>query len=233
METTTIPLGLCQCGCGEPTGIAPSSDANRGWIAGQPVRYRRGHDKRQWNKLALPNPSGLCLCGCGETTPLAMQNSVRRGLIQGQHVRFIPYHQGYMRRGEVRASRRPWTERFPRFVTPGDYCWEWNGKIAQNGYGVLTLDTTGKTVYAHRAAWAFASGEWPVEDADQHVLHTCDNRRCVRYDDVGIYVVRGRELPRRGHLFLGTDADNCHDMWDKGRASPPPIGRRGSRRQEH
>ena len=48
----------------------------------------------------------------------------------------------------------------------------------------------------------FASGDWPPDD--RLVGHTCDNRRCVRADDVGIYIVRGRELPRRGHLFLGT-----------------------------
>jgi len=35
------------------------------------------------------------------------------------------------------------------------------------------------------------------------VLHVCDNRKCVRPD----------------HLFLGTAADNIHDMIAKGRAA--------------
>jgi len=36
--------GLCRCGCGEPTTIANRSRKDRGWIKGQPVPYKRGHN---------------------------------------------------------------------------------------------------------------------------------------------------------------------------------------------
>lgn len=38
--------GLCECGCGEPTGIAKANNAARGWVKGKPRRFRRGHQSR-------------------------------------------------------------------------------------------------------------------------------------------------------------------------------------------
>lgn len=35
-----IPLGLCQCGCGNKTAIAPWSIPSRGWIKGEHVRFK-------------------------------------------------------------------------------------------------------------------------------------------------------------------------------------------------
>ena len=35
--------GLCRCGCGSKTKIAPRTHTNRGWIKGQPQPYLRGH----------------------------------------------------------------------------------------------------------------------------------------------------------------------------------------------
>ncbi len=40
------PSGLCLCGCGEPSPIAPYSDPNKGWIYGQATRYINGHHAR-------------------------------------------------------------------------------------------------------------------------------------------------------------------------------------------
>lgn len=34
---------ICQCGCGLPAPIAKRSNQKRGWIKGQPIRYRMGH----------------------------------------------------------------------------------------------------------------------------------------------------------------------------------------------
>jgi hypothetical protein len=49
------------------------------------------------------------------------------------------------------------------------------------------------------------------------VLHTCDYRRCVRNDDVGVYVIDGIPYPRRGHLVLATHKANMRDMVNKNR----------------
>lgn len=39
----TIPLGLCQCGCGRATRIAPKNDRSKNWVRGVPLLYVRGH----------------------------------------------------------------------------------------------------------------------------------------------------------------------------------------------
>jgi hypothetical protein len=70
------------------------------------------------------------------------------------------------------------------------------GQIDTKGYGELMM--RGKEVRAHRAAWSFENGPIPP---GMHVLHRCDNPKCVRPD----------------HLFLGTNADNMADKTRKGR----------------
>ncbi len=36
-------FGLCRCGCGQSTKIAPRTHSSRGWVKGQPQPYLRGH----------------------------------------------------------------------------------------------------------------------------------------------------------------------------------------------
>lgn len=40
------PSGLCMCGCGEPTSIAPADNKRCGQVQGQPVRYIHNHHMR-------------------------------------------------------------------------------------------------------------------------------------------------------------------------------------------
>lgn len=42
-----IPLGLCQCGCGEKTPIANQTRKSIGWVEGLPIRFIMGHANRQ------------------------------------------------------------------------------------------------------------------------------------------------------------------------------------------
>jgi hypothetical protein len=104
-------------------------------------------------------------------------------------------------------------ERFWANVAKGaeDECWLWLGARVPKGYGVATGDR-GKYVRAHRMSWAIHFGDVPK---GMWVLHRCDNPPCVN----------------PAHLFLGTNADNVADMWDKGRAKPhgvPVKERRGA-----
>jgi hypothetical protein len=47
MQLESIPLGLCQCGCGQRTNLPRTSWAKFGWVAGIPLRYIHGHNPRQ------------------------------------------------------------------------------------------------------------------------------------------------------------------------------------------
>jgi len=84
-------------------------------------------------------------------------------------------------------------EDFYSRVEQGDGCWDWvEGGSGASGYGRACGD------HAHRVSWRFAYG--PIPEG-LWVLHTCDNRKCVRPD----------------HLFLGTNLTNIADMVAKGR----------------
>lgn len=43
-DTSDVPYGYCQCGCGEMTKIISSSHSARGLIKGEPRKYVRGHN---------------------------------------------------------------------------------------------------------------------------------------------------------------------------------------------
>jgi hypothetical protein len=132
---------------------------------------------------------------------------------------------------------RPIEDRFwakvQRTNDPGS-CWQWTAAKTPKGYG--HLGDRGKTIAAHVLAWEIASGE-PVPDG-LLVLHTCDVPGCVRNDDPGIYIVNGVELPRFGHLFLGTHEHNMRDCAAKDRLNTalkvrPELAARGERNGMH
>ena len=114
-----------------------------------------------------------------------------------------------------KAPRLPRDETFNANVAQTAGCWEWTGTLMPNGYGQCSSGERGAHDYAHRRAWELASGESIPEGLG--VYHICDNPPCVRNDDEGTYEVGGRLLPRWGHLFLGTTADNVADKVAKGR----------------
>jgi HNH endonuclease len=82
-------------------------------------------------------------------------------------------------------------------------CWEWQASRHEKGYGWFRLG--GKMRKAHTVAYEYFKGEIP---AGLLVCHECDNPACCNPN----------------HLWVGTVADNTHDMIRKGRNYTTPKG---------
>lgn len=107
-------------------------------------------------------------------------------------------------RGRTGPKPRGWVVRFFESFSPGEpnQCWEWQGNVAKNGYGTLSISNIGYG--AHRLAFVLANRRI---DPDLLVMHSCDNPKCVN----------------PAHLSQGTDADNIGDCVRKGRNQKGPI----------
>lgn len=51
-SSNEIPYGYCRCGCGQKTRLAPRNLDKLGWVKDQPLRFIRGHNKRDYASLA-------------------------------------------------------------------------------------------------------------------------------------------------------------------------------------
>jgi len=82
-------------------------------------------------------------------------------------------------------------------------CWLWQGSLGGNGYAHMSyVDLYGRRYHTgngHVVAWALANGRWPREG--MHIMHTCDNSRCVN----------------PAHLEEGTPKQNAQDRPRTGR----------------
>ena len=77
-------------------------------------------------------------------------------------------------------------------------CWGLLGCSDANGYGVINL--AGTVVCLHRLSWWLANG-LPDMTSAMVVRHKCDNPACANPE----------------HLEIGTQTDNIHDMFRRGR----------------
>lgn len=83
--------------------------------------------------------------------------------------------------------------RFDSKVIKTDGCWIWNSAFTTRGYGFFWVGGKKRSEYAHRVAWQLASGTGIP--SGMHVLHSCDNPKCVNPE----------------HLSIGSAKDNVAD----------------------
>jgi hypothetical protein len=91
-----IPLGMCQCGCGQNTKLAKYSSARDGCVKGEPMRYIHGHNRQ----TKTPNP-------------------IRLGFIDGEQVAFVQFKDG--RESIIDVDSIPYVAPYRWFISPKGY----------------------------------------------------------------------------------------------------------------
>lgn len=167
-DPSTIPVGFCQCGCGQKTKICNSTDRKRGRIKGVPFRYLQGHAPRRKHieyKFDESIGYGFCHCGCGQKTAIAKETDSNRKHVKGKPMLFISGHN--------RRSKKP-----KYIVDEKSGCWIWQRTKNKKGYG-RARDADGNPAAAHQIAYQEANG--PIPEGLQ-IDHLCGNPSCVNPD---------------------------------------------------
>ena len=55
-----IPVGFCQCGCGQRVQIAPRNRKDQGWVKGKPLQYVVGHSRKHRGGPKVPIGKKWC-----------------------------------------------------------------------------------------------------------------------------------------------------------------------------
>jgi hypothetical protein len=98
------------------------------------------------------------------------------------------------------------TERINRFWAKVDIkgpteCWLWKASVNSKGYGSFAIGGK-KTASAHKISWALEKNDGVFSDPKDHIMHSCDTKRCVNPN----------------HLELGTALQNNRDARTRGTA---------------
>jgi hypothetical protein len=203
---STIPLGLCQCGCGQATKVATRTRRARGDFKGQPQRYVLGHNS------VMPSETRRCY-RCKQNLPREHFNQVVK--LNGHYGGVSHHCRNCQAAFRDRNSLAAVTDDFWASVDQSggpDACWPWLKGRTQDGYGSFRwTDTLDGERLAHRIACLLTKG--PIPDG-MEACHSCDNPPCCN----------------PVQLFLGTNAENVADRVAKGRTR---AGNRWERRDRH
>lgn len=198
------PLGLCECGCGEITSLAPSSQSRDGWTRGQPLRFVRGHNGRKHPPQDYPPQ--LCLCGCGEHTQIASRGNIGLGWVKGRPHLYLHGHHARKPLGRILDPDQGYYR-----IEPGSGCWIWLRSRTGKGYGRFQ-DRRLKSQAAHRAAYELVKG--PVAEGLE-LDHICNTPACINPDHLEQVTTQEnhkRAVERRGEKTRETQLEEINAL---------------------
>lgn len=150
----SIPVGLCQCGCGQRTPVAVKTHRAKGIQKGVPVRFLIGHHRRK----CQPVPFDLdlfCACGCGQLITVRTKPSEQPRYVHGHNQRRISLPDCWVEDSDTG-------------------CHLWLGATSTDGYGHIQWN--GRPRPVHVAFWEQSFGPVP---AGLVLHHRCECKRCV------------------------------------------------------
>lgn len=159
-----IPVGLCQCGCGEPTLIADRTRPRFGIVKGEPRRFLAGHNNRL--KISTPRTTALRFWSkvdksgpCWLWTGLIMSNGY--GVFRTKRKRYFAHRAAYTftygdipdglficHHCDVRACCRPDHLFTGTHQDNMDDMWaKGRGRVGADAYGSKLTDTDVLAIY--------------------------------------------------------------------------------------
>jgi hypothetical protein len=112
----------------------------------------------------------------------------------------------YKQRALKPLAERLWER--TKVINDDDSCWIFQGAIATNGYGTISVGRRGEgMVYAHVASYTLTNGPVPI---GHEVRHLCEGRYAP---DDPMYKL----CVRPSHLDVGTHSQNARDALRSGR----------------
>ena len=173
-SAASLPQKLCACGCGEIPPIATATNRKRGYVAGQPINFLKGH------KLPLKHNTQF-----DDALPFK---------IDGVYCRLIPLTKGLY--AIVDNSDYEWLSAFTWHAT-----WNYRTRSFYAHRKALRSEPhPGKTIPMHRQILGLGYGDERVGD-HKETRQTLDNRRnnLRIVDDCG----NARNTPKRRNNTSG------------------------------
>lgn len=171
-KNSDIPIGFCQCGCGQKTSFAKKTISRRGIKKGQPFRYCYQHNLRalkgsknpSWKggkinvhgyvKLYIPSHPRATTNGYVYEHLVIMEQLVRRHLNKGEQIHHIDGNKSNNHPDNLYlfcsvAAHSAYHQRLKAF----EACGQWHWRQCHHCHkwdDIINLSRSGKFIYHHK-----------------------------------------------------------------------------------